>query len=232
MNHIQFQLKLSMPKYFEQFGTKALCAAILERTRGLQGYSCSHCGEIATWYAQGRSHNTFQCPTCRHQTSLILGALFQNTKLPLTIWFLVFYLISQARTGLSLLALKRQLGVSYPSAWLFKFKHMQTMAEREALYALCGSVQVNNAYLGGEHSNVHKITSTLEAPSPFVLSPSATLRRALSKDEFAEIIVCTFLCGSTADCGSKNKVCFVAAVAHSDEGHPLHVKLTPVAFCC
>ena len=30
-----------------------------------------------------------------------------------------------------------------------------------------------------------------ETPMPFVLSPSATLRRALSKDEFAEIIVCT-----------------------------------------
>jgi hypothetical protein len=32
--------------------------------------------------------------------------------LPLTIWFLAIYLISQAKTGLPALALKRQLGVS------------------------------------------------------------------------------------------------------------------------
>ena len=35
-----------------------------------------------------------------------------HTKLPLTTRLLAIYLISQAKTGLSALALKRQLGVS------------------------------------------------------------------------------------------------------------------------
>lgn len=39
--------------------------------------------------------------------------MFQSTKLPLTTWFLAIYRISQAKTGLSALALKRQLGVRY-----------------------------------------------------------------------------------------------------------------------
>lgn len=34
--------------------------------------------------------------------------MFTSTKLPLTSWFLAIYLISQAKTGLSALALKRQ----------------------------------------------------------------------------------------------------------------------------
>jgi hypothetical protein len=151
MTRIQLQAGLSMSMFF-QFATEALCAAILEKTLGPQGFSCPHCGDIAPWFVQDRSHTTFQCQACRHQTSLILGALFQSTKLPQTIWFLRINLISQARTGLPALALKRQLGVSYPSAWLFKFKLIQTMAEREAPYPLCGSVQVDDAYLGGELS--------------------------------------------------------------------------------
>jgi hypothetical protein len=40
----------------------------------------------------------------------------EHTKLPLTTWFLANYLISQVKTGLSEFALKRQLGVSYPTA--------------------------------------------------------------------------------------------------------------------
>lgn len=40
----------------------------------------------------------------------------EHTKLPLVTWFLAIYLISQAETGLSSLALKRQLGVSYLTA--------------------------------------------------------------------------------------------------------------------
>ena len=59
-------------------------------------------------------------------------------------------MISQAKTGLSALALKRQLGVSYPTAWLIQHKIMQAMTERDAQYTLCGEVLVDDAYLGGE----------------------------------------------------------------------------------
>ena len=41
------------------------------------------------------------------------------------------YLISQAKTGLTALALKHDLGVSYPSAWLIHHKLMRAMVERE-----------------------------------------------------------------------------------------------------
>jgi len=50
---------------------------------------------------------------------LIAGTVFEGTKLGLTVWFLAMYLISQAKTGLSALALKRDLGVSYPTPGSF-----------------------------------------------------------------------------------------------------------------
>src|SRR3546814_8770814 len=78
-------------------------------------------------------------------TSLIAGTVMQGTKLPLTTWFLAIYLISQAKTGLSALALKRHLGVSYPTAWLIHHKLMQAMADRETRYVLDGQVQVDDA---------------------------------------------------------------------------------------
>ena len=47
----------------------------------------------------------FQCQACRHQTSLIAGTLLKSTHLLL--WFLAIILISQEKTDLSSLALKR-----------------------------------------------------------------------------------------------------------------------------
>ncbi len=38
----------------------------------------------------------------------------------------------------------------YPTAWLIHHKLMQAMVEREADYVLCGTVQIDDAYLGGE----------------------------------------------------------------------------------
>jgi hypothetical protein len=53
------------------------------------------------------------------------------------------YLISQAKTGLSALALKRYLGVSYPTAWLVQHKLMQAMVDREACSFLSGKVEAD-----------------------------------------------------------------------------------------
>jgi hypothetical protein len=54
----------------------------------------------------------------------------EATKLPQPTWFLAFYLIGQAKTGISSLALMRQLGVHYRTAWLIHNKIMEAMCER------------------------------------------------------------------------------------------------------
>jgi hypothetical protein len=152
MNRIQFQPGMSMAEFFKLFGTEPLCAAALESARWPDGFRCPCCGGSAHCLLHTDGHKVFQCNACRHQVSLIAGTIFQSTKLPLTTWFLAIYLISQAKTGLSALSLKRQLGVSYPTAWLVHHKLMQAMTEREAHYTLSGKVQVDDAYLGGERS--------------------------------------------------------------------------------
>lgn len=150
MNRVQFQPGLSMPEFLRQFGTEAQCEAALEQARWPEGFRCPHCGQASHYLLRVGARKSFQCRACRRQTSLIAGTLFQDTKLALTVWFLAIYLVSQAKTGLSALALKRYLGVSYPTAWLVHHKLMQAMVEREAGYVLSGKVEVDDAYLGGE----------------------------------------------------------------------------------
>jgi transposase-like protein len=153
MNRIQFQPGMSLFEFFEKFGSEAQCEAAVERARWPQGFRCPRCGGAAHCVLRAKNRKTFQCNSCHHQTSLIVGTLFEGTKLALTVWLLAIYLVSQAKTGLSALALKRDLGVSYPTAWLIHHKLMQAMVEREAGYVLSGTVQVDDAYLGGELNN-------------------------------------------------------------------------------
>jgi len=152
MNQVQFQPGLSMREFFDRFGAESQCAQALERARWPNGFRCPRCARAAHCVLRGGTFKVFQCDACRHQTSLIAGTVFQGTKLALRVWFLAIYLISQAKTGLSALALKRQLGVSYPTAWLMHHKLMLAMAAREDRYVLCGDVQVDDAYLGGERT--------------------------------------------------------------------------------
>lgn len=171
MNRIQFQPGLSMPDFLKDYGTEGQCEQALEAIRWPNGFGCPRCGHAVHCVLRDGARKVFQCNACRHQASLIAGTVFQGTKLPLTIWFLAIYLISQAKTGLSALALKRHLGVSYPTAWLIHHKLMQVMAEREERYVLEGKVQVDDAYLGGERSG-GKVGRGSENKVPFVAAVS------------------------------------------------------------
>jgi hypothetical protein len=152
MNRIRCQPGLSISEFLQRFGTEAQRAAALEHARVPTGFRCPRCDGAAYSRVHGRTHALFQCQACRHQSSLIAGTVMQGTKLALSVWLLAIYLISQAEAGLSAFALRRQLGVSYPTAWLIHHKLMQAMAEREARYVLEGQVQLDDAYLGGERS--------------------------------------------------------------------------------
>ena len=92
----------------------------------------------------------YQCSGCRHQVSLTAGTILASTKLPLRTWFLVMYLVTQTKNGISALELSRQLAVSYNTAWKVKHKLMQAMKERDDTRPLGGWVQLDDAYWGGE----------------------------------------------------------------------------------
>lgn len=190
MNRIQFQPGVSLPEFFARYGTEAQCEAALLALRWPEGFRCPRCASAAHYVVGHGVRKLFQCQACRHQTSLTAGTVMDSTKLPLRTWFLAIFLISQDKTGLSSLALMRQLGTSYRTAWLIHHKLMATMAERDRQQPLGGNVQLDDAYLGGERPGV-------------------------------------------GGRGSPNKVPIVAAVQTNEAGHPMRVKLSPVAgFTC
>jgi Zn ribbon nucleic-acid-binding protein len=151
MNRIQFQHGMSLVEFQDLYGSELQCAQALERWRWPNGFVCPRCSLAGTYcLVRQDERQLFQCGRCRRQTSLTAGTLMDSTKLALRIWFLAIYLVSQAKTGVSALSLKRQVGVSYRTAWLLHQKIMRAMADSDAQHPLCGQVLVDDAYLGGE----------------------------------------------------------------------------------
>ena len=101
----------------------------------------------AVAHAMSQSAWMMASPLC----SLISGTIFESSKLALPKWFVAMHLITQAKNGVSALELKRHVGVSWPTAWMMKHKILQVMFEREDSRQLSGRVEIDDAYLGGEH---------------------------------------------------------------------------------
>ena len=149
-NRVQYQKGLSMPEFFERFGSVQQCEERVRAWCWPNGFVCPRCEQ--TWHSEFRRHDRlyFQCSSCRYQCSLVSGTIFESSKLPLPRWFLAMHLMTQAKNNVSALELKRHLGVSYPTAWLLKHKIMQVMVLREAQRQLTGRIEIDDAYLGGE----------------------------------------------------------------------------------
>jgi transposase-like protein len=148
-NKIQFQKGYGISDLFREYGTEAQCEEALFKLRCSNGFVCPQCGSES--HCTLKTRKLYQCHSCPHQTSLTAGTIFEKTKLALTTWFLGIHLITQSKTGISALELKRQLGVSYNTAWLFKQKVMQVMKERDDGQSLSGIIQLDDVYWGGEH---------------------------------------------------------------------------------
>lgn len=152
INAIQFQKGLSLAQFMKEYGTEAQCEEALVAARWPHGFECAHCGHKLAYEFRRRELRYWQCKACRYQVSLRAGTMMENSKLPLTTWYLAIYLMTQSKTNIAALAMMRQLGITWKAAWLIKHKLMEAMRQREDDRPLHGDVRVDDAYLGGERT--------------------------------------------------------------------------------
>jgi transposase-like protein len=83
------------------------------------------------------------------------GTIFQDSRLPLTLWFRAVWWVTSQKNGVSAMGLQRVLGLkSYKTAWtmLHKLRHAMVRPGRDRLQ---GRVEVDEAFVGGEEEGVH-----------------------------------------------------------------------------
>ncbi len=173
INQVQFQKGLSMQQFEQRYGTEQQCEQAVRSWRWPAGFRCSRCGQSEHTEFRRARLLYFQCTTCQYQCSLIVGTIFEHTKLPLKTWFLAMHMLSKAKTNVSALELKRDLDLSYRSAWLVKHKLMQVMLLREQDRQLSGRVEIDDSYLGGQRSG-GKPGRGSENKVPFVAAVQTT----------------------------------------------------------
>jgi hypothetical protein len=152
LNRVQFQKGMSLGDFMRRYGTEQGCEEELQAQRWPEGFKCPSCGSPEHSKFRRGKLLYYQCCGCRHQASLIAGTVMESSKLGLRVWFQAAYVLAQAKNNVSALELMRHLGVCYQTAWTMKHKLMEAMWVRERTRTLRGTVQVDEAFLGGQSS--------------------------------------------------------------------------------
>src|ERR1700712_3013376 len=114
---------------------------------------CVHCA-CPTCYECRRPNGAlrFRCKACRKDFSLTSGTLFAFHKMPLQTYLAAIVIFCNEVKGKSALALSRDLGVQYKTAFVLAHKLREAMSTEVKGYKLGGvgkTVEVDGAYFGG-----------------------------------------------------------------------------------
>lgn len=128
------------------FRSEDACRDYLIQLRWPGGFACPSCASPKAWKAR---RGLFHCVQCRKDVSVTAGTVFQDSHLPLRLWFRAIWLLTHQKTGLSALGLQRTLGLgSYRTAWTCLHKLRRAMV-RPGREPLDGEVEVDETFVGG-----------------------------------------------------------------------------------
>jgi len=114
---------------------------------------CSHCGSLAAYECRRPSGALrFRCKDCNKDFSITSGTLFASHKLPLRGYLAAIAVFCNEVKGKSMLALSRDLGLSYKSAFVLAHKLREAMSEEMKGRTIGDDrpeAEIDGAYFGG-----------------------------------------------------------------------------------
>lgn len=154
--------ELNLSKIAKRYSDEEEAYRLVERIRWPNGPICPHCGVIGNaYYLEPKEGNrktrtgkttyrrVWKCGDCRKQFSVLVGTIFEDSRIPLSKWLLAIHMMCAAKNGVSALELQRTLGIAYRSAWFMAHRIRYAMARPPLADKLQGVVEADETYIGG-----------------------------------------------------------------------------------
>jgi transposase-like protein len=130
------------------------------------GPVCPHCGcmgRIAPLKGvkdkKGRERlGLKKCYDCRKQFSVRKGTLFEDSPIPLHVWFQAAYLMCSSKKGISSNQLHRTLGVTLQTAWFMSHRLREAMrtGSLTPMGGAGGTVEADETFIGRKESSIKR----------------------------------------------------------------------------
>ena len=129
---------------------------------------CPRCGSTDVLFLQPRTDTSrltktgktshrrvWKCSDCKRQFSVLIGTIFEGSKIPLRKWLMAIYLMCAGKNGCAALELQRDLEITYKSAWFMVHRIREAMMHSPNTNKLFGIIVADETFVGGEPKNRH-----------------------------------------------------------------------------
>lgn len=133
-------------EFVKTFDSKENCLKYLSSLKWRKGFICSKCSN--TSWSKTVYRHIRRCNKCKHKDSATAGTLFHKCKIDLPKAFMIVFLVSTGKKGISSTELSRKLSLRQKTCYYFKRKVMAAM-QSSGHIKLQGKVDVDEFFVGG-----------------------------------------------------------------------------------
>lgn len=134
--------KLTVKEFFARFPNDEACLTHVMNVRYGMRHTCRACGVEASFHRLA-NRRAYACSQCGDNLYPTAGTVLQDTRTPLQLWFYAIYLFVVTRHGVSGMELKRQLGVTYKTAYRMGQQIRDLMTATDGFEMLRGHVEID-----------------------------------------------------------------------------------------
>jgi transposase-like protein len=167
-------MELSLSSIAKHYSDEPAAWEFLESIRWPNGPVCPHCGTVGHAYflkpKQPRTSRTgkvshrrlWKCGErqCGKQFTVLVGTIFESSKIPLSKWLLAFHLMCANKNGVAAYELHRTLEISYEAAWFMSHRIRYALTETSFASMLTGTVEADETYVGGRRKHIPGVSHT------------------------------------------------------------------------
>src|SRR5947207_11610632 len=115
---------------------------------------CPRCGSENVFFLSTRRIWKCKSKHEKQQFSVKVGTVLEDSPIALDKWLCAFWLIANAKNGISSYELHRSLGVTQKTAW-FMLHRIRLAMQNETTEQFSGRVEADETFIGGRARNMH-----------------------------------------------------------------------------
>ena len=146
---------MNLTEVNKNYNTQAKCLKLLEQLRWGKNVNCTFCASKSV-KAIKNEQGRYSCKNCKKSFSVIVGTIFEDTRLALPKWFQIITLMLNAKSSMSAKEIQRNLGITYKTAYYVCMRVRIGMLMPET--KLNGIIEMDESYFGGVARKNHPVS--------------------------------------------------------------------------
>lgn len=138
---------ITLGEFERRFPDDTACGAYLKTVRWPYGIECPRCNSRKGIEIR---RNMWRCSECKYETSVMVGTIFQDSKIPLTLWFRTMWRMVSKKYGLSAMELQKFLELGSNKTAGMMLRKIRAAMGYPNRKRLSGTIEVDEIYYGAK----------------------------------------------------------------------------------